>query len=112
LQVDGFPRERLMMLKLSNNLAKLWNCWLKCGFDLLLGAALTLIMLPVFVILAILVKLDSKGPALFVQERLGYRGRDFQCLKFRTMRLDREEVLARYLKSNPLAMDERQSMSN
>lgn len=106
LQVDGFPRERLMMLKLSNNLAKPWNGWLKRGFDLLLGAALTLMMLPVFIIVAILVKLDSRGPALFVQERLGYRGRNFQCLKFRTMRLDGEEVLARYLKSNPLAMDE------
>lgn len=106
LQVDGFPRERVMMLKLTNNLAKPWNGWLKRGFDLLLGSALALITLPVCIIVAILIKLDSQGPALFVQERLGFRGRNFQCLKFRTMRVDGEDMLAQYLKSNPLAMEE------
>ncbi len=106
LQVDGFLRERVMMLKLSNNLAKPWNGWLKRGFDLLLGTALTLIALPICMIVAILVKLESKGPALFVQERLGYRGRNFLCLKFRTMRVDGDKVLAKYLKSNRQAMDE------
>jgi Undecaprenyl-phosphate galactose phosphotransferase WbaP len=106
LQVDGFLRERVMMLKLSNNLAKPWNGWLKRGFDLLLGTALALITLPLCTIVAILVKLDSKGPALFVQERLGYRGRNFHCIKFRTMRVGGEKVLAQYLESNPQAMDE------
>ena len=106
LQVDGFPRERVMMLKLTNNLAKPWNGWLKRGLDLLLGGALALITLPVCIIVAILIKLDSKGPALFIQERLGYRGRNFQCLKFRTMRIDAEDMFARYLESNPLARDE------
>jgi undecaprenyl-phosphate galactose phosphotransferase len=106
LQVDGFLRERVMMLKLSNNLAKPWNGWLKRGFDLLLGTALTLMALPVCMIVAILVKLDSEGPMLFAQERIGYRGRNFHCLKFRTMRVDGEEILAKHLKSNPPAMDE------
>src|ERR1700738_2499166 len=64
LQVDGFLRERVMMLKLSNNLAKPWNGWLKRGFDLLLGAAITLMAFPICVVIAILVKLDSTGPAL------------------------------------------------
>jgi Undecaprenyl-phosphate galactose phosphotransferase WbaP len=106
LQVDGFLRERVMMLKLSNSLAKPWNGWLKRGFDLLLGTALTLIALPICVVVALLVKLESKGPALFVQERLGYRGRNFLCLKFRTMRVDGDKLLAKYLKSNRQAMDE------
>jgi undecaprenyl-phosphate galactose phosphotransferase len=106
LQVDGFLRERVMMLKLSNNLAKPWNGWLKRGFDLLLGTALTMMVLPICLIVAILIKLESKGPALFVQERLGYRGRNFLCLKFRTMRVDGDEMLTRYLESNPEAMDE------
>jgi len=111
LQVDGFLRERVMMLKLTNNLAKPWNGWLKRGFDLLLGTVLTLMALPIFMIVAILIKLDSEGPALFVQERLGYRGRNFRCLKFRTMRLDGEDILAKYLKSNPSAMEEWQKYS-
>jgi len=106
LQVDGFLRERVMMLKLSNNLAKPWNGWLKRGFDLLLGTVVTMIVLPICLIVAILIKLESKGPVLFVQGRLGYRGGNFLCLKFRTMRVDGDEMFARYLKSNPEAMDE------
>lgn len=106
LQVDGFLRERVMMLKLSNNLAKPWNNWLKRGIDLLLGTALGLFLLPLCIILAFLVKLESVGPALFIQERLGYRGRNFLCVKFRTMRVDGDELLARYLTANPQARDE------
>jgi Undecaprenyl-phosphate galactose phosphotransferase WbaP len=106
LQIDGFLRERVMMLKLSNNLAKPWNGWLKRGFDLLLGTAITLLALPIWLVIAILVKLDSKGPALFIQERLGHRGANFRCLKFRTMRVNAEEILREYLERNPRAIDE------
>ena len=100
-----------MMLKLSNNLAKPWNNWLKRGIDLFLGTAVALLMFPVCLIVAIAVKLDSKGPALFDQERLGYRGKTFRCLKFRTMRVDGDEVLARYLECNPKAANEWQKFA-
>jgi len=106
LQVDGFLRERVMMLKLSNNLAKPWNGWFKRGFDLILAAAIAIVALPVCLVLGLLVKLDSEGPALFVQERLGYRGGRFRCIKFRTMNIDGEETLAQYLECNPHAADE------
>jgi Undecaprenyl-phosphate galactose phosphotransferase WbaP len=106
LQVDGFLRERVMMLKLSNNLAKPWNKWCKRAFDLVVGAILTVLVFPVCAILALFVKLDSEGPALFVQERLGYRGHNFFCLKFRTMEIDGDETLAEYLRNNPHAADE------
>jgi Undecaprenyl-phosphate galactose phosphotransferase WbaP len=106
LQVDGFLRQRMMTLKLSNNLAKPWNCWLKRGFDLLLGGIITLLALPLCIVLAALIKSDSRGPALFVQERIGYRGGTFRCLKFRTMLVGGDEKLAQYLKTNPEAADE------
>src|SRR5216684_3055374 len=106
LQIDGFLRERVMMLKLSNNLAKPWNGWLKRGADLLLGAVLTLLALPLFLILTVLIKIDSEGPALFVQERLGYRGGNFRCLKFRTMHVNSDKKLARYFESDPDAAEE------
>jgi Undecaprenyl-phosphate galactose phosphotransferase WbaP len=106
LRVDGFLRERLMMLKLSNNLAKPWNIWLKRTFDLALGFVLALLALPLCLILAALVKLDSKGAALFVQERLGYRGSRFRCIKFRTMHVEGDEMLTRHLERDPVAADE------
>ncbi len=50
------------------------------------GAAIGLIILaPVFLIVAILILLDSSGPVFFIQERVGFRGRPFRMLKFRTM---------------------------
>jgi lipopolysaccharide/colanic/teichoic acid biosynthesis glycosyltransferase len=66
----------------------------KRGMDLI-GAALALLMLaPVLAIVAVLIRLDSKGPILFRQARMGFRGRTFTCLKFRTMVFDAEERLA------------------
>jgi len=111
LQVDGFLRERVMMLKLSNDLAKPWNCWLKRGFDLLVGAAVAAFILPVCAIIATWIKLDSEGPALFDQERLGWRGGSFRCIKFRTMHVNSEEILAKHLESDPLAASEWQKFA-
>jgi lipopolysaccharide/colanic/teichoic acid biosynthesis glycosyltransferase len=44
--------------------------------------------------IAVVVRLDSKGPSLFRQTRVGHRGRTFTCLKFRTMVTDAEDQLA------------------
>lgn len=106
LEVDGFFRERTLLLKLTNNLAKPWNMWLKRGCDLLLGGILTCLTIPLYAAIALLVKLDSPGPVLFTQTRLGFRDSLFQCLKFRTMYTDADERLERYLESNPDARNE------
>ena len=53
--------------------------------DVILSVLLLAILLPVLVIIAILVRLDSPGPALFRQTRVGLGGRDFLLVKFRTM---------------------------
>jgi len=60
----------------------------KRGLDVML-TCLTFIMLsPVFLITAIWIKIVSPGPVFFRQQRVGFRGRPFVCLKFRTMHLD------------------------
>jgi lipopolysaccharide/colanic/teichoic acid biosynthesis glycosyltransferase len=60
----------------------------------LVGAICSLILLgPLMLILAVLIRLDSSGPALFRQVRLGHGGRPFWCLKFRTMSTDAEHRL-------------------
>ena len=43
------------------------------------------VVLPLVVFIAVLIRLVSKGPVLFKQERIGHLGRKFMCLKFRTM---------------------------
>jgi Undecaprenyl-phosphate glucose phosphotransferase len=67
-----------------------WNSVLKRAFDLAVSAILLVILAPVLVAIAIWVKLDSPGPALYAQERVGSNGRRFRMLKFRTMRTDAE----------------------
>ena len=66
-----------------------WNHQLvKRGFDLALSLAAMPVLLPLFVIVGVLIKLDSRGPVFFRQERIGLGNRPFMIWKFRTMRAD------------------------
>lgn len=56
--------------------------------DVTLSVILLLVMSPLFVVIASLIKLDSPGPVFFLQTRVGQGGRHFRILKFRTMRVD------------------------
>src|SRR5580700_2655353 len=62
--------------------------WAKRIFDFIGAAAVLVVLSPLFLLLAILIKLDSKGPALFRQERVGLNAQRFQMFKFRTMYKD------------------------
>jgi exopolysaccharide biosynthesis polyprenyl glycosylphosphotransferase len=58
---------------------------LKRAMDLLIASFLLILTIPLWVIIAIGIKLDSKGPVFFKQERVGYKGKRFVLYKFRTM---------------------------
>lgn len=59
------------------------------------------VLLPLFLILIIAIKLDSKGPVLFVQKRVGKDKKHFNILKFRTMRIDTPKDKPTHLLENP-----------
>jgi exopolysaccharide biosynthesis polyprenyl glycosylphosphotransferase len=59
-------------------------------FDLVLASVLLILTLPLMLLVALLIKLDSPGPAFYRQERIGLRGCRFTLLKFRSMRRDAE----------------------
>ena len=59
-----------------------------------LGPILALALLPVMLAIALLVRLDSPGPALFKQRRIGYAGKSFDVYKFRTLRTDMADAVA------------------
>jgi lipopolysaccharide/colanic/teichoic acid biosynthesis glycosyltransferase len=60
---------------------------LKRIFDILLSALGLLLLMPIFILVIIWVKFDSRGPAFYKQVRVGQYGRDFKLLKFRSMRM-------------------------
>jgi sugar transferase (PEP-CTERM system associated) len=66
------------------------TAFVKRTFDLTISLIILLAFLPVMVLAAIAIKLESRGPILFRQERVGLRGRNFTLLKFRSMRVDAE----------------------
>ncbi|WP_157073822.1 sugar transferase [Sphingomonas soli] len=65
---------------------------LRRGFDFIAAIAAAILLLPLFVVVAIAIKLDSPGPVLFRQVRIGYRGVPFHVAKFRTMVANRDEA--------------------
>ena len=64
--------------------------FVKRSFDLLISSIILIAFLPVMVMTAIAIRLESPGPVLFRQERVGLHGRIFTLLKFRSMRVDAE----------------------
>ena len=74
---------------------------IKRALDVVLSAAALVVLVPLLVLIAIAVRLDSRGPALFTQLRAGRHGRPFRILKFRTMCQDAEERI-----SEVIAVDE------
>lgn len=64
----------------------------KRTLDIALSLLLMIILLPVLVLTALCIKLDSEGPAIFTQERLGLQGRVFRIYKFRTMCVNAEHT--------------------
>jgi lipopolysaccharide/colanic/teichoic acid biosynthesis glycosyltransferase/GT2 family glycosyltransferase len=62
-----------------------WQRSLKRALDVILGSVLLILSAPVWAISALAIKLDSHGPAFFVQKRVGENGRVFNCYKLRTM---------------------------
>ena len=80
-----------LLVEVESNIMSLWQFILKRIFDFLVSIIALTILSPIFLILAILVKLSSKGPVFFKQERIGKNGVPFQIIKFRTMYLNSEQ---------------------
>ena len=65
-----------------------WHLRWKRLFDVIIALTGVVLLSPVFLLVAILIWLESRGPILYRGEREGLRGRPFKCLKFRTMQVD------------------------
>ena len=70
----------------------IFNEKIKRFFDFNLGLIIIIALIPIYLIIAILIKVSSKGPILFIQNRYGLNGKIFKMYKFRTMFLDQRDT--------------------
>ncbi len=93
--VPGFPTSRCLGERRSKRL-----------FDLLLVSLSVPVWFPVLLVLALAVTLESRGSPWYGHGRIGYRGRNYTMWKLRTMVVNSQEVLERYLAEHPRARQE------
>ena len=84
--IEGIP-----FLGIKSPTLSTWNFIVKRTFDLIFASWILFLASPIILFIAILMKLDSKGPIFYVQERVGLDGEVFKVIKFRSMRTDAEQ---------------------
>ncbi|HPN35244.1 MAG TPA: undecaprenyl-phosphate glucose phosphotransferase [bacterium] len=85
-QIYGFP-----LIEINPQIMPAWERRVKRMLDIVFAILFLLLLLPVMLITAMLIKLDSRGPVLFNQQRVGKNGKLFTIYKFRTMIKDAEK---------------------
>jgi len=88
--IDGIP-----LLTFETTVAKEWQLFVKRAMDVVLSGLGIIILSPLLLIVAVLIKLTSSGPVFFKQHRLGLNGRKFVLYKFRTMYKGAQEILSK-----------------
>ena len=87
-------------MNVRNNLKNILNMAVKALFDILVSIPVFLISLPVIAVIAVFIKFGSKGPVFWVQDRIGIDGKPFKCIKFRSMFVNGDAILAKALKKD------------
>lgn len=103
---ESFFDAKIMVLHIRNNLASPWNQLLKRIFDIVATICGGILISPILLAIAIWVYHDSPGPVIFKNKRIGLNGEEFNCYKFRSMYMNNQEILARYLSNHPMLQKE------
>ncbi len=85
--VEGIP-----LIGLKRSLTNSWQYGVKRAIDIVGALAAIVIGAPIWLLIAVAIKLDSPGPVFYKQTRLGYRGEPFSFYKFRSMHVDADRV--------------------
>jgi len=96
----------ILLFDMEWNLAKSHNIFIKRVIDIILSSLAIAILSPLMLFISIKIRRDSKGAVIFGQKRLWKGEATFDFLKFRTMYLDGDEKLNKFLKENPQARKE------
>lgn len=97
------PKEKINVRKIEYTLGTRFNHMSKRAFDILVAGIAILLLSPVFIVLALLVKFTSKGPIFYAASRAGKNYHIFKFYKFRTMVTDADKQLAKLQHLNQYA---------
>lgn len=89
-----------LLIEVNADVMPIWQRTVKRILDVVFSLIAIVLLTPVYIVLAILVKLSSPGPILFVQERIGKNGIPFNIIKFRTMYVNAEKAGPQLSSSN------------
>ena len=113
-EVRHFFSEQTLALEIKNNLSRPIDRFMKQAIDYFIAIILSVVLLIPITIIALMIRLTSKGKIIFKHKRSGKNGKPFYCYKFRTMSADAEERLKEILENDPLARaewDEQQKLT-
>ncbi|MGE5599856.1 MAG: sugar transferase [Bacteroidota bacterium] len=106
IEVETLFNQKTILLAVKNNLASPANRMGKRLFDLILGSLIFIISAPIMILIALAIRLDSRGPAFFVGKRIGKGGREFHCYKFRSMYVNGDAMLETFFAQNAAARED------
>jgi undecaprenyl-phosphate galactose phosphotransferase len=98
--------DELLMMRMANKLLSPANRFFKRMFDIIASLFGIIILMPIFVLISVVIKLGSRGPVLFIQERFGKGGKQFKFIKFRSMYMDSDNRLNAFLNEHPQVKEE------
>lgn len=79
-----------MLVEVDFEVMPTWQKVLKRIIDIFVSVMALVLLTPIFLIIALIIKFDSKGPIFFTQPRIGFKGKFFDIIKFRSMKVDAE----------------------
>jgi exopolysaccharide biosynthesis polyprenyl glycosylphosphotransferase len=100
-EIKTFLDKNIALITTTNGLLLRNKVFLKRAFDLAIAVLALLALSPLFLIIPLLIKLDSPGPVYFRHKRCGKKMDEFKMVKFRTMRVDGEKVLKEFIQNHP-----------
>lgn len=99
-------REEIFLMHIKNNLKSVTNRFIKRFFDIFISVLAMPLLLPLIGLLGILIRVETRGAAIYAHDRIGKNGRTFRCYKFRTMHRDAEEKLGAMLEDSETLRNE------
>lgn len=113
--VEGYNNDNLVYNIYKNEEKvnnKMLYFFIKRAFDVVISFLAIILLLPLFVIIGILIKIDSKGPVFFLHKRIGKNGKKIKIYKFRTMVKNAEELMSRFSPEQKREFEENYKLDN